>query len=85
MTTAVTPPARLFGELVLADVGLVNHHRQFEMEQILPGADEDDWDSDLIIEAADLHHAGHHREAIRILEDALAIDMRCIDAWGTSG
>ena len=57
----------------------------FEMEQILPGADVDDWDSYPIIEAADLHHAGHHREAIRILEDALAIDMRCIDAWGHLG
>ena len=57
----------------------------FEMEQVIPGADEDDWDSDPIIEAADLHHAGLHREAIRILEDALAIDNRCIDAWGHLG
>ncbi len=52
----------------------------FEMEQVIPGADEDDWDSEPIIAAADLHHARHHREAIRILEDALAIDKRCIDA-----
>ena len=57
----------------------------FEMEQVIPGADEDDWDSDPIIEAADLHHAGLHREAIRILEGALAIDNRCIDAWGHLG
>ena len=57
----------------------------FEMEQVLPGADEDDWDSDPIIEAADLHHAGHHRKAIRILEDTLALDVRCIDAWGHLG
>jgi hypothetical protein len=57
----------------------------FEMEQVIPGVDEDDWDSDPIIEAADLHHAGHHREAIRILENALAIDKRCIDAWGHLG
>ena len=34
---------------------------------------------------ADLHQAGHHREAIRILENALAIDNRCIDAWGHLG
>ncbi len=57
----------------------------FEMEQVIPGVDEDDWDSDPIIEAADLHHAGFHRDAIRILEDALAIDNRCIDAWGHLG
>ena len=57
----------------------------FEMEQVIPGVDEDDWDGDPIIEAADLHHAGHHREAIRILENALAIDNRCIDAWGHLG
>ena len=44
-----------------------------------------DWDSDPIIEAAELHHAGFHREAIRILEGALAIDNRCIDAWGHLG
>lgn len=57
----------------------------FEMEQVIPGVDEDDWDSDPIVEAADLHQAGHHREAIRILENALAIDHRCIDAWGHLG
>ena len=57
----------------------------FEMEQVIPGADEDDWDSDPIVDAADLHHAGHHRKAIRVLEDALAIDVRCIDAWGHLG
>lgn len=32
----------------------------FEMEQVIPGADDDDWDSDPIIEAADLHQAGRH-------------------------
>ena len=50
------------------------------MEQVIPGADEDDWDSDPIVEAADLHHAGFHREAVRVLEDVLAIDSRRIDA-----
>ena len=57
----------------------------FEMEQVIPRVDEDDWDSDPIIDAADLHHAGHHREAIRILENTPAIDKRCIDAWGLRG
>ncbi|TVR20853.1 MAG: hypothetical protein EA389_15845 [Ilumatobacter sp.] len=57
----------------------------FEMEQVIPGADEDDWDSDPIIDAADLHHAGQHRAAIRLLEAELAADVRCIDAWGHLG
>ena len=57
----------------------------FEMEQVIPGADDDDWDSDPIIEAADLHHAGQHRAAIRLLETELAADVRCIDAWGHLG
>ena len=57
----------------------------FEMEQVIPGADDDDWDSDPIIEAADLHYAGRHREAIRVLEAELAADVRCIDAWGHLG
>lgn len=58
---------------------------RFEMEQVIPGADEDDRDSDPIIEAADLHHAGQHRAAIRLLEAELAADKRCIDAWGHLG
>jgi Calcium binding len=57
----------------------------FEMEQVIPGADDDDWDSDPIVEAADLHHAGQHRAAIRLLEAELAADVRCIDAWGHLG
>ena len=55
------------------------------MEQVLPGVDEDDWDSDPIIEAMELHHAGLHRDAIRVLDDLLAIDRRCIDAWAHLG
>jgi hypothetical protein len=58
---------------------------RFEMEQVLPGVDDDGGDSDPIIEAADLHRAGYHREAIRVLEDVLAIDVRCVDAWGHLG
>jgi hypothetical protein len=57
----------------------------FEMEQVIPGADDDDWDSDPIVDAADLHHAGQHRAAIRLLEAELATDVRCIDAWGHLG
>jgi hypothetical protein len=57
----------------------------FEMEQVLPGVDEDDWDSDPIVEAVDLHRAGFHRDAIRALDDLLAIDRRCVDAWAHLG
>jgi len=52
----------------------------FEMEQVLPGVDEDDWDSDPIVEAVDLYRAGLHRDAMRVLDDLLAIDRRCVDA-----
>lgn len=57
----------------------------FEMEQVLPGVDGDDWDSDPIVDAVDLHRAGQDREAIRLLEGLLAIDDRCVDAWGHLG
>ena len=57
----------------------------FEMAQVLPGVAPDDWDSDPIVDAAELHRAGHHREAIRVLEALLTIDVRCVDAWGHLG
>lgn len=57
----------------------------FEMEQILPGVEPDDWDSDPIVDAAELHRAGFDREATRLLEGLLEIDPRCVDAWGHLG
>ncbi len=57
----------------------------FEMEQVIPGVQPDDWDADPILEAMDLHHAGHHRAATRLLEGLLAIDVRCVDAWAHLG
>jgi tetratricopeptide (TPR) repeat protein len=54
---------------------------EFEMEQVIPGAQDDDWDSDPISEAADLHSAGAHAEARRILGSLIEADERCIDAW----
>jgi hypothetical protein len=53
----------------------------FEMEQVLPGVGADDWDTDPLVDAADLHRAGHHRSARRLLEGLVAQDPRCIDAW----
>jgi hypothetical protein len=41
---------------------------EFEMEQVIPGVEEDDWDSDPVTNAAELNRAGLDREARRILE-----------------
>lgn len=54
---------------------------EFEMEQVIPGIDDDDGDLDPVAEAADLHRAGHDREATSILNDLISQDERCIDAW----
>ena len=56
----------------------------YEMEQVLPGV-EDDWDSDPIVDAVDLHRAGFDRDAIRALDALLAQDRRCVDAWAHRG
>ena len=58
---------------------------RFEMEQVLPGVGPDDWESDPIVDAAELHRAGYHRDGVRVLEGLLAIDDRCVDAWGHLG
>ena len=52
----------------------------FEMEQVLPGADPENWDSDPILEAADLRNAGDRIGAEKILVEMLAVDLRCLDA-----
>jgi hypothetical protein len=57
----------------------------FEMEQVLPGVEADEWDRDPIVDAVELHRAGDDREAKRVLEGLLALDARCIDAWGHLG
>jgi tetratricopeptide (TPR) repeat protein len=54
---------------------------EFEMEQVIPGSDPDDWDSDPITEAAELRRAGQTREATEILRMTIELDERCIDAW----
>jgi hypothetical protein len=58
---------------------------QFEMEQVIPGFTPEDWDVDPVGEAADLHQAGQHREASRILRGLISEDLRCIDAWAHLG
>lgn len=54
---------------------------EFEMEQVIPGEDPEDWDDDPILRAADLRQAGYLRDATTLLKTLLAEDERCIDAW----
>ncbi len=58
---------------------------EFEMEQVIPGIEADDWDLDPVADAAELHGAGYGREAGRILRDLIEKDERCVDAWAHLG
>ncbi len=59
----------------------------FEMEQILPGTDDESFDGpeDPIIAASELHDAGETAEAEEILMDVLLQDLRCLDAHAHLG
>jgi hypothetical protein len=57
----------------------------FEMEQVLPGADPEDFDSDPIVEASDLNSAGDRAGAREVLMRLLAHDLRCLDAHAHLG
>lgn len=57
----------------------------FEMEQVLPGADPEDFDSDPIVEAAELSSAGDDKGAYDLLMNLLAKDLRCLDAHAHLG
>jgi len=57
----------------------------FEMEQIIPGQDPEDFDSDPIVEAAELKDAGERGEAEELLMGLLAQDLRCLDAHAHLG
>ena len=59
--------------------------RSFEMEQVIPGADPEDFDSDPIIEAAERKDAGDYAGARAILMNLLAEDLRCLDAHAHLG
>lgn len=58
---------------------------EFEMEQILPGEDPDDPDSDPIIEANDRKDSGDWQGAFRILMGLCQADLRCLDAHAHLG
>jgi tetratricopeptide (TPR) repeat protein len=57
----------------------------FEMEQVLPGSDPEDFDSDPILEANDLKDAGDIAGAQDILAKMLEADLRCLDAHAHLG
>jgi hypothetical protein len=58
---------------------------EFEMEQVLPGADPDDLDSDPITESNDLKDAGDTRTAYKLLMQLCEADLRCLDAHAHLG
>jgi hypothetical protein len=57
----------------------------FELEQVIPGEDPEDFDSDPILEASELSAVGHRGEARNLLMDLLAQDLRCVDAHAHLG
>lgn len=57
----------------------------FEMEQIVPGRDPYDFDSDPICESNDLKDAGDRAAAYRILMELCQADLRCLDAHAHLG
>jgi hypothetical protein len=58
---------------------------EFEMEQVLPGADPQDFDWDPIIESVDLANAGDRAGARDVLMGLCEADLRCLDAHAHLG
>jgi hypothetical protein len=58
---------------------------EYGMEQVIPGEDPDNPDTDPILEAIDLNEAGERRKAVRMLMDVLKADLRCLDAHAHLG
>ena len=58
---------------------------EFEMEQVLPGADAEDPFSDPIIESNDRKDSGDIKGANNILMDLCRADLRCLDAHAHLG
>lgn len=57
----------------------------YEMEQVLPGADPDNWDNDPITESNDRKDAGDFAGARQILHRLVESDLRCLDAHAHLG
>jgi hypothetical protein len=58
---------------------------EFEMEQVLPGADSDDPFADPITESNDRKNSGDVDGAYKILMDLCQADLRCLDAHSHLG
>jgi hypothetical protein len=58
---------------------------EYEMEQVLPGEDPDDPDTDPILEAVERKETGDSLGAERMLMSLLAADLRCLDAHAHLG
>jgi tetratricopeptide (TPR) repeat protein len=57
----------------------------YEMEQIIPFQDPEDFESDPIIEASDYYSCGNVTDAQKIMEKILTADLRCLDAHAHLG
>jgi hypothetical protein len=58
---------------------------EYEMEQVLPGENPDDPDTDPILDAVEQKEAGDSFGAHRMLMTLLAADLRCLDAHAHLG
>jgi tetratricopeptide (TPR) repeat protein len=59
--------------------------QEYEMEQVLPGANPDDFDSDPISESNSLKETGDRNAAYKVLMDLCQADLRCLDAHAHLG
>lgn len=59
--------------------------REFEMQQVIPFEDPENWDSDPITQAADAYEEGDLSTAQKIMAKLLSEDLRCIDAHAHLG
>lgn len=59
--------------------------KAYEMEQVVPGRDPDDFDSDPICKSNDLKDAGDGAAAFKILMELCQADLRCLDAHAHLG
>jgi tetratricopeptide (TPR) repeat protein len=58
---------------------------EYELENVIPGEDREDFDSDPILEAVELKDAGDPGAADQLLNGLLIADLRCLDAHAHLG
>ena len=58
---------------------------QYEMEQVVPGEDPEDVESDPIMESNSYKDAGDYENARKVLMDLCQADLRCLDAHSHLG